>query len=926
MKDEVKTKVQLIQELAAARQYIAKQHQRMAELEALATKRKQAETRLPDATATPDHEHTLAETLYLTGMVLSSTLNYDEVLDHILEQMSQIVPHDAVSIMLIEDDVAHISRWRGYMGSGPENVIVSGAFTIAETSTLRTIQQNGRALVIPSVDDYNGWIPAPDQAWIKSYIGAPLIIRNQVIGILNVNSALSGFFNDLDAKRVQAFAEQASLVLKNAQLYNQARQEIIDRVRALKMERNFMAAILDTAGALVIMLNAQGRILRFNRACEQISGYIFEEVKGKQIWELLLPPEEMNPFKKNFEKLQSGQSLPDYESCWVTKSGERRVIAWSSTVLTDFEGVVEYIINTGLDITGRKRTEEALRRSEERYALVALSANDGLWDWNLKTDEIYYSPRWKALLGYREDEIDGRPDEWFNRVHPDDLEQLRADLAAHLAGQPNSFKNEHRILHRNGSYCWVLSQGLAVRDADWHPTRIAGSLSDITQRKMTEARLMYNASHDALTGLPNRVLFMNHLERVIERAEEQSDFMFAVLFLDLDRFKAINDSLGHIVGDQLLVAVAERLEKCVRLGDTVARFGGDEFAVLLDGIREADDAIHVAERIQSQLALPFKLDEHEVFTATSIGIALSTTGYDWPEDILRDADAAMYKAKAQGKDRHTTFETDIRAQVVAAWQLEAELRQAVECQEFCLYYQPIVSATSNRIVGVEALLRWQHPQRGLLTPGDFISLAEETGLIVPISEWVLQTACAQAQAWHAAGYTDLHMAVNVSPRQLQRGNRQLSLLTVVEKVLAETGLAAQFLELEITEQMTSTNDDLNLANLTDLSVLGVKISVDDFGISSSLGFLRDFPIDTLKIDQSFVKNITEVDNEAAILKAIITMAHSLELNVIAEGVETKEQLTFLQSQKCDEIQGYLYSRPVPAEVLTRLLQQGPLKI
>ncbi len=926
MKDEVKTKVQLIQELAAARQYIAKQHQRMAELETLATKRKQAETRLPDLTATPDHEQTLAETLYRTGMVLSSTLNYDEVLDHILEQMSQIVPHDAVSIMLIEDGVAHISRWRGYMGSGPENVVVSGAFTIAETSTLRTIQQNGRALVIPSVDDYDGWIPTPDQAWIKSYIGAPLIIRHQVVGILNVNSAIPGFFNDLDAKRVQAFAEQASLVLKNAQLYNQARQEIIDRVRALKMERNFMAAILDTAGALVITLNAQGRILRFNRACEQISGYIFEEVKGKQIWELLLPLEEVNPFKKNFEKLQSGQSLQDYECYWVTKSGERRVIAWSSTVLTDAEGVVEYIVNTGLDITERKRTEEALRRSEERYALVALSANDGLWDWNLKTDEIYYSPRWKAMLGYREDEISSRPDEWFNRVHPDDLKQLKADLAGHLDGRPNSFKNEHRILHRNGSYRWVLSQGLAVRDADWHPTRIAGSLSDITQRKMTEARLMYNASHDALTGLPNRVLFMNHLERVIERAEEQPDYMFAVLFLDLDRFKAINDSLGHIVGDQLLVAVAERLEKCVRLGDTVARFGGDEFAILLDGIREADDATHVVERIQSQLTLPFMLDEHEVFTATSIGIALSTTGYEWPEDILRDADAAMYKAKAQGKGGHTTFETDIRAQVVAAWQLEAELRQAVERQEFCLYYQPIVSATSNRIVGVEALLRWQHPQRGLLTPGDFISLAEETGLIVPISEWVLQTACAQAQAWRTAGYADLRMAINVSPRQLQRGNRQLSLLTVVEKVLAETGLAAQFLELEITEHMTSTNDDLNLANLNDLSLLGIKISVDDFGISSSLGFLRDFPINTLKIDQSFVKNITEVDNEATILKAIITMAHSLALNVIAEGVETREQLTFLQSQECDEIQGYLFSRPVPAEVLTRLLQQGPIKI
>jgi diguanylate cyclase (GGDEF)-like protein/PAS domain S-box-containing protein len=566
----------------------------------------------------------------------------------------------------------------------------------------------------------------------------------------------------------------------------------------------------------------------------------------------------------------------------------------------------------------QRRAEEALRESEERYALAARGANDGLWDWNLKTDRVYFSPRWKYMLGCAECEIGEGPCEWFDRVHADDLEGLRSALAAHIDGRVAHFEHELRVRHKDGSFRWMLSRALAVRDEAGKATRIAGSQTDITERKLAEERLLHDAFHDALTGLRNRTLFIDRLSRSLRRARHSEETTFAVLFLDLDRFKVVNDSLGHMVGDQLLMAIARRLEACLRPTDTVARLGGDEFAILLDDIRDVTDATRIADRIHRELTQPFQLNGQEVFTTASIGIAVSAAHYERADDLLRDADMAMYRAKSLGKARHEMYDTEMHSRAVAVLQLESDLRRAVEAQEFLVYYQPICSLETGKLTGAEALLRWQHPQRGILSASDFVPLAEETGLIVPIGEWLLRAACAQIRHWQNDGYPELRVLVNLSARQFQYPN----IPGLIDRVLQETGMPAAALQLEITESVAMKNVGLSIATLKALHAMGVRISIDDFGTGySSLSYLKRLPLDALKIDQSFVQHVTTHPDDAAITASITGLAHSLDLKVIAEGVETEEQLAFLRWQRCDEIQGHLITHPLPAEPFTQFLRQ-----
>ena len=559
----------------------------------------------------------------------------------------------------------------------------------------------------------------------------------------------------------------------------------------------------------------------------------------------------------------------------------------------------------------------SLKESEERYALAARGANDGLWDWNLATNEIYFSPRWNHMLGYATNETWSGPEQWFSHIHADDREQVRAEIAAHCEGKTPEFVSEYRMRHKSGGYIWTLSRGIAVRDQSGTALRMAGSQTDITEGKIA----------DPLTHLPNRLYFIDRLESAIETARQQNAF-FAVLFIDLDQFKMVNDSLGHAAGDELLIDVAGRLRTSVRISSrpggptqsVVARIGGDEFAILLGHIPHESDASIVASRILERLNEPFQFEGRSMFVSASIGIALSSTG-STAEELLRNSDTAMYRAKTNGKARYEFFNEGMRERVVTRFEVENGLRKAIEEQHFVVYYQPIVSLSDNNICGFEALVRWNHPERGLVPPSEFIPIAEESEIIVLLGRWVLREASRQMAQWQRnfPSLRPLTISVNVATRQLTDSR----LVDDVQSALADSGLDSQSLALEVTESSIMGNAQQTLATLDRLKEMGVGLEIDDFGTGySSLSYLQRLPFDTLKIDRSFVREMVAGNGSLDIVRAILQLAHSLKLEVVAEGVETELQLCKLRELGCDYLQGYLFSKPVDAAAAERLCQKA----
>ncbi len=527
------------------------------------------------------------------------------------------------------------------------------------------------------------------------------------------------------------------------------------------------------------------------------------------------------------------------------------------------------------------------------------------------------------MLGYGEKDIGDAPEEWFHLIVPDDRKQLEAKIASHIDGHSSHLESEFRILHKDGTLRWMLIRGLAVREAG-KAYRIAGSQTDITERKLAEEQLLHDAFHDALTGLPNRALFLDRLEHIIRSIRRRGDYLCAVLFLDMDRFKVTNDSLGHMIGDQLLVAISQRLVKCLRPDDTVARFGGDEFAILLDDVRDVEEVTQITGRIQKELASPFYISENEIFTTASIGIALSSGEYDKPEHLLRDADIAMYQAKAHGKACYRVFDKKMYASITERLQLETDLRSAVEHAGFLIHYQPIMDLKTDKVVGFEALVRWLHPRRGLIYPLEFVPLAEETGLIFPIGQWVLRESCQQVKAWQLQYPMSppLKLSVNISSKQLS----QSDLAVQVADTLRETGLDAGSLALEVTESMIMENPEAATALMLQLRDMGVNIHIDDFGTGySSLSYLHRFPVNALKIDRSFVNRMFVNNENFEIIRTIATLARNLDLDVIAEGLELSEQLTHIKEMKCHYGQGFLFSHPMEVRAVESwMTSQFPL--
>ena len=569
------------------------------------------------------------------------------------------------------------------------------------------------------------------------------------------------------------------------------------------------------------------------------------------------------------------------------------------------------------DVTERTRAERALKRIEERLALVAQGANDGLWEWDLRSQEFYFSGRWEAMVGRPSAARVGRADEWMERVHADDRAPLKEALDAYLSGRTEHFLHEHRMRHEDGTYRRFLCRGLAVRGMGRRLARIAGSLTDTTERSATQEELRSVGFRDPLTGLSNRAVFVEGLGRRLEEFKERPyDSRFAALYLDLDRFKVVNDSLGHLVGDELLTAVSRRLESCLREGDALARLGGDEFAILLNQLGDEAQANAVAFRIQEALSASFSVGGREVFTSASIGIAFGRTQYTNPDEIMRDADTAMYHAKSRGKARHELFDADMHARALDRLGLENDLRHAVNHEDFEVHYQPIVSLASGMCVGFESLVRWTR-NGAPVSPATFVPVAEELGLIEPLGTWVLQNACATFAEWQRrfprSGLE--YITVNVSSRQLMQQN----FLRVVEQAVYDAGLKPSDLRLEITETALMDSPTLAAEVLRDLRNLGVKIYLDDFGTGySSLSHLHKLPVDALKIDRSFVKSLLLPDRPA-IVESILALARTLGTSVVAEGIESDGQAKELSRLGCTHAQGYLFSRPLPTAAVEKLL-------
>lgn len=524
------------------------------------------------------------------------------------------------------------------------------------------------------------------------------------------------------------------------------------------------------------------------------------------------------------------------------------------------------------------------------------------------------------MVGCEEHEVSNTPEEWLDRIHPDDLKQVQLEIEAHLAEGPCQFDIHHRMLHKNGTYRWMSCHGVVMRSECGQAVRMVGSHSDITAEKVA----------DVVTGLPNGLLFLDRLTRSVERAKRHQDFHFAVLLLELDRPESLRTHPGPAAGNPLLIAAARRLETCLRAGDTpaslgrdyvLARPGGDQFALLLDRLNEVGEAKIVAERVLAEISVPFALDGHEVFLSASIGIAVSVTGYTRPEDVLRDADTALYRAKALGKARCEVFDTAILESAQARLQLESDLEEALERQEFSIFYQPIVSLTSNQIAGFEALVRWQHPIRGMIPPLEFIPIAERTGFIVPLGNWILREACLQLKAWQEslAISKELWISVNLSSLQFM----QPTLLEQIGEALRDVALDAHCLMLELTEGVLMENPTAASGMLMQLRVMGAKIGLDDFGTGhSSLSYLHQFPADFLKIDRSFVLGIETRRDKMEIVRSITGLADQLGLHVIAEGIENEEQLALIRSLNCEYVQGFLFSKPVNCEKAAEMLRTG----
>jgi diguanylate cyclase (GGDEF)-like protein/PAS domain S-box-containing protein len=720
-----------------------------------------------------------------------------------------------------------------------------------------------------------------------------------------------------------------------ADMYSIIENKVHERTKELEVEKEkserLLVDALEISPAALILIDSDRKILRWNKRFilldpQNIDPYIQEGMDAKKLFSLmsdtgagaqiqLFLGNDQNAPHISEQRLSNGR--------WVRISEHKTRDHATALMLVDITDLKERENNLEKANTDLAFQTEKLRDSEEKYMLAAHGANDGLWDWNLKTGHLYLSARYKEMLGFSEEEdcfhtLEG----WYERVHPDHLAEFKHAFEGHLKGELPRFKAEYLMRHKDNTYHWMLSRGLAARDLDGSVFRLAGSQTDITKQKDYEQDLIHTAYHDPLTNLPNREFFIRKLKECLAEVKEHKVQLTAILFLDLDRFKVVNDSLGHDVGDKLLIGIAQRLKSALRTNDFAARLGGDEFTAILRNIPDLDEAKAVSGRILDSLAEPFHLNGNDVFASASIGITLLNDTFEDTDSLLRNADLAMYRAKSKGRARYEMFDQELHNEVMSQLQIETELRRAIEAQEICFFYQPIVDLASNELVGFEGLIRWQSKDK-MIGLDRFLHIAEETGLILPMGEQIFRLGCEQLKTWLALIGTDykLSLSINLSARQIKDFVYMQKILDMIRSYNFPHG----YLKIEITE--SAIMDDLTQTNwvLDQVKELGVSLCIDDFGTGySSFSYLHKFPFDYLKIDHSFTHNMLQNEKTYSLIRGIISLSHDLGLLVVAEGIEEEAELDHLKRLKCDYGQGFFYARALAPDDATNYILSSKL--